>query len=459
MSSSILSNSKICQRWMYRLILVSTYCRCSALTGWLLRRSIHCLDADGHRHRENSVRVLILKKNVFIEDVKEVMSLLPDVEIWGVQRSFFKAIASVFLPAEIDDNSYISEDVSIEKSKLAYREYLGKVWSAFNKGSRFSAVLSGNFGYYAERELAAAVNSLSVPFIVLHKENLKTPGRAAVWGKIYREKRGKYLGSQILVYNQVERELIVNSNVAELSQVHIVGMPRLDKIHEWRKCSAGCQRSKVILFFGFMPGNRLPTIINNKSNREGTTKYGRSGGVKRERIDLSGLCSQVHLVMLEIAREHPDVVVVVKTKGRACDKRSLLKQFNVTSVEELPDNIVVEHGGDPFQWLSKAAVTCGVNTTALLEALAAGISVVQPFFGESLEPETAPFILDLGKAAYRADSAVALKEKLVEKALAPESIPLDLHEDACQMLSYWVGNPDGLACQRAANLIRRNLRV
>ena len=57
-----------------------------------------------------------------------------------------------FFDKNINDNNY--HDTSNSKQINAYRSFLLKMWKNFNKNKNFKCVLSGNFGYFEERELA-----------------------------------------------------------------------------------------------------------------------------------------------------------------------------------------------------------------------------------------------------------------------------------------------------------------
>ena len=111
--------------------------------------------------------------------------------------------------------------------------------------------MTGSYSYCAERELASATTSLGIPFIAFHKENLKTRGRVDFFERLYRERRGPFTGRKVLVYNQIERDLQVRAEVAPAAAIEIVGMPRLDRMHAWRRANAGAVPAGTILFFAF----------------------------------------------------------------------------------------------------------------------------------------------------------------------------------------------------------------
>src|SRR4051794_5091317 len=148
--------------------------------------------------------IVILPKEGFTEDIVTAFSSADAVKLVGLPRIVVKALASPFLPYFIDDNNYASCGAEYGAAKLRYRRFVAAVLKALRRLMRIDAMISGNFAYASERELASAMEQMGMPFIALHKENLKTPGRVEFFERIYKERRGPFTGRKILVYNQIE---------------------------------------------------------------------------------------------------------------------------------------------------------------------------------------------------------------------------------------------------------------
>jgi hypothetical protein len=392
--------------------------------------------------------VLIISKAGFNEDAVSVLSTLPHVEVFSLRRSSVKAVARAFLPPEVDDNNYFSAAGPARKKMLDYRRFLKAMWPAFDPGGRFGAVAGGNFAYFAEREVAAALEAIGVPFLVLHKENLKTPGREAFWERVYRERRGPFFGRKILVYNEIERDLMIRSGVAVPASIEIAGMPRLDAMHRWRSSNAGTKPGPVVLFFSFLPETGMPRLYRKGTGGGG--RYVEKMDDAPSGLDVPELCTSVHRAVLRLAVNRPEISVVIKTKGRGRDRREILGLLGAEDPSELPPNLAIVHDGSPADLICRAAVVCGFNSTALLESLAAGKPVVAPVYAEAGRDDHLPFILDLGDAAEKAGSPEVLTELLEKYALEPEPVEDELSAPAKKALKYWLGNDDGKAAQRAA---------
>jgi hypothetical protein len=337
----------------------------------------------------------------------------------------------------LDNHRYASDDPAIEASKQEYRRFLLEMWQHFLEIRPIDAVISANFGYFAQREFGAALKQAGTPLVVLHKENVKSPGRVKYWNAIYRA-RGQFEGSKILVYNATERDLQVETGVAAPEQIVVTGMPRLDRIHRWRHAQAhagGDEHSPQLLFFSFW----------RKEKVTGTGAW--------EDLSWTDLCEATHKAVVELARQNPHARIVIKTKplsSRVDDIWDILRE----SGQDLPPNLMVISGGDPFPLITKSSVIIGFNTTALLEALAAGKPVIVPQFAEADDARMRPLVIDVGGAVERATSP----EELVRMARAyldgPSAPPAELSSAASEALTYWVGNHDGQAGRRVLEAVR-----
>jgi hypothetical protein len=314
-------------------------------------------------------------------------------------------------------------------------------------------VVTGNFGYYAERELAAALEDLGVPFIAMHKENLKSAGRREFSKVIYRERRGPFTGRRILVYNENERQLQIEAGIASPDRISVCGMPRLDRLHQWRRANGGRtmpgSQQPQVLFFSFTPKTILPRI----SRRAGANLNGNveSLGEDTEAMNWNQLAKLTHQAIIRLAEETPDVNVVIKTKVRKREWSEMYRMLD--DRHDLPPNLRIVIGGDPTELILESQVVCGFNTTALFEAIAAGKPVIVPRFEEALDERLRPFIVDPEDAVDYADSPEALMALLRQKAHEKRHPPVELDPACSHILERWVGNGDGRAGERVRSAV------
>jgi hypothetical protein len=399
--------------------------------------------------------VLILAKEGFTSDIMSTLGAADGVKIVALPRIVIKFFAQAFLPYFVDDSNYASCGAEFDAAKLRYRNFWIAVLRRLRRLVRIDAVVTGNFAYAAERELAAALQEIGIPFIVLHKENLRAAGLIPFKERLYRERRGPFTGRKILVYNQPERDLQIRAGVAEPSRVEVVGMPRLDRMHAWRRSHAGALAPNRILFLIFSAATGMPRIW-----RKGAVpgqRYSEEQEEEDEDISLQRLSEETCLTLLRIAKENPDIEVVVKSKGRNQDYAEMASLFGVEQESQLPGNMRVVHGGDISELIAQASVVCGCNSVALLEAVAAGKPIVVPGFAEAEAPEIQPYLMDLRSVSMPASSPEILYRELLKLAREPRPVPAELDAESRRTLALWTGNDDGCAAQRARDAILREL--
>ena len=393
--------------------------------------------------------VLIIPKDAFVEDVKAALSSR-GFRIHIAHRLAFKALAFGILPPQLDDNAYVSNDPKVQHAKLEYRNFLVRVCRWYKRLLPFDAVMTGNFSYYAERELAAAVNEMGIPFIALHKENLKSTGRVVFFTRLYRERRGPFLGRRILVYNNIEREVQIASGVVAPERVTVTGMPRLDRLHIWRRSNQGrTTLPPMVLFFSFSPKTGLPRLA--RKPRSGIIEGFETLEDNLDDLAWEKLALETHRAIFELARKNPELQVAIKAKTREREWVSL----NQVRDEEgpLPKNLKIIVGGDPFDLITQARTVCGFNTTGLLEAIAAGCKVVVPAFEEAIDPNFISYIIDLEESVDYARSPNELIAKLQAAGQTQQPIPLELEDHHIRQLEKWTGNADGEAGRRVADAV------
>ncbi len=434
--------------------------RCSAaanlpwLTALLILPAIKMLKPARAAAEPRSV--VILAKEGFTDDIMTALAGADAVKVLALPRIVVKLLAAPFLPYFVDDNNYASCGAEYDAAKLRYRRFLVALLKTLRRFMRIDAMISGNFSYASERELASAMQEIGLPFIALHKENMKTPGRAEFFERIYRERRGPFTGQKILVYNHIERDLQLRAGVTQPSCIEIVGMPRLDRMHAWRWNHAGEVHGNRILFFVFSSVSGMPRVVR-KTATAGRVYFEEEEEGNDGDISLAQLSEDTCRVLLRIAKDNPDIEVVVKSKGRRRDLEETAALFGVEREAELPFNMRIVHGGDLLDLVAQASVVCGFNSTALLEAMAAGKPVVMPWFAEAQASEVWPYLIDLRSVGVAAASPESLGEELVKRARQPIPVPGELENKSRQVLAFWTGNDDGDAAARTRDAILKEL--
>ena len=402
-------------------------------------------------------RVLIFKRLGFQQDVEQSFRDTDDFEVVSWPSYAIKAFAEALLTPSLDHNNYISDDPKVEATKAQYRDFLAAVWGHYNKTMPVDVVLTGNFAYFTERELATALEEAGTPFIALHKENVRPPRRINdYWFNLYKLRRGKFTGRKILVYNELERKLEIDSGIAEPDRIVVTGMPRLDRLHSWRREHAGeigAGQRPHVLFFSFSQYDKLTAIQRKPA-------AGVRGNLEKmegwNELSWGRFWLETHRAIVDLARQCPDLDIVIKCKGRGRDAEVL--QIIDGLAQPLPANLSVVQGGDPYNLIVRSQVVVGFNTTGLLEALAAGKVVIVPRFEEAYWEEMQGLIVDLSGAVEYVHSPEELKSMIVSHAKHSPAIAAELPQETKRVLQHWTGNDDGCAGRRVSKAVRGELK-
>lgn len=403
----------------------------------LVHLTIRPMTADKAKYR-----VLVIEKDVFNEDVLEVLGEMAEVQAVGVKRAVIKSLALGILPKSIcGDDIYVSDDPDVADAKLRYRKLWERVWRHLSRFSRYDAILTGNWCYWAEREFATILEAAGTPFIVLHKEGIKPPARSEMLRDLFKRTRGHFTGRRVLVYHEDERDHQIGGNISLPSQIVVVGMPRLDRNHKWRELAAAGHvvpraSRPTALILAFLPNNFLPSYSGFDSD-----------------LAWDALCDGTYRAIVRLAEDNPEFDVVVRPR-----------LHELTEVETLlavagprPENLRVVPDGAVMPLVEASWVVCGHNTTVLLEGLAIGKPVVVPHFGEALDRRYEGYNVELGDAVEHANSAEDLTKRLKRYCKSPAPIEAALQPAATEALAKWTGNADGKASERVRRAILNEL--
>lgn len=421
-------------------------------------------------NEDKSIRIVLLAKSGFLEDMDAAFRDYPQVELIHLRRESVKSLSRVFLPREINDNNYALSGIDSEP-KMKYRALSRDVWKQLTARQNFQAVISGNWAYYSERELAFALSEIEVPFLVSHKECLKTPSQVRGWIHVYDTYRGPFGGRAMSVYNEAEKHTLVESGVCKPEQIVVVGCPRLDELHRLRLQGRKPNSRKTLLFFSFhptaaaglpwipMPVGHQPLAGADTLPIPGDPKYlnhwfgfDESGNLQPS-VAWEELSQETHRAILCLAKKRPDVDVLIKVKmgpHNHLHAKSLLGGG-------LPPNVKVIDGGGSLDYFQKADAICAFNSTACLEGIAAGIPVVTPRFAEAVLPEAQDCLIELGEAVSTAGSPEELVDQILGVLDEEPAESIELTRIQLDILDEYMGNADGLAGKRFAEFVLKSV--
>ncbi len=434
--------------WFMRLLTFLARRSAAKAAAFLISRRIRELET-GAVPVTGAFRVLGLSKGGFNEDILAALGGRAELRLFQAQRTDLQALFRGLVPDAVGDYTYMGQPPEVEAAKLRYRAFLVRLWDELERrGHRFDAVLTGNHVYYAERELSVMLEARSIPFVVLHKEGLKTSGNAAHFVEYYRDRVGPFMGRRVLVYNETEKQIQIESGIVSPAQVEVVGMARLDRYHHWRvapQAATDPQRRKELLFFWFDPhtGIHTPELFLNGQPDTSAHSWIRLW---------KAVLSELRLLAIRA----PHLRIRIKTKGRA-DRGAGVRQA-LELLGPLPTNVEIITGGDPFELITQSDFITGLQSTTIFESIAAGKPVLVPRFAEAADPEMQPFLLDFGGAVDYAESAESFARTLTEWGHGEH--PVSVWNPArVATLDGWYGNPDGQSAERIWQALQKELNA
>lgn len=439
-----------------RLINLSVRLRQPALTAALLRRRMKRIDPGAKSKPANLPAILVMRKIGFEEDILSAFANAENLAIWGISHRMIKPVAMAFFPPDTDDNNYAREGAEFQRRRDRCYAYWKKVWPRLTRRLPIRAVMSGNHAYWAEQELARAVEELGTRFIALHKESFKSRGFYDFCRRVTEVGRTAFNGRKILVYCEDEKNVQLEAGVASADRFEVTGMPRLDPVHAARRASASAppvNERPTVLFFAFTKNAGLPSRLDMTPRLYDRLSEDDRGLLK---LGWEKLAPIFHQTIVEFARKNPEMKVVVKMKKGDWPR---LRGWFEKEGEELPANLQLVPTGELAALLAEADVVCGLASTALVEAVAADRPIVVPHFEEAALAEYQPYIPDYGGAAERVDSVEEMTRRLVELARERRKPRLELPEDRRLYLQKHLGNPDGRSGERVRQAVLREIEA
>ena len=240
-----------------------------------------------------------------------------------------------------------------------------------------------------------------------------------------------------MVYNKVEKDLIIRTGITDKSKVKVVGMPRLDKLI--------CQNKNFKIKKKFKKVITLISFHKDLNTSDSMT----SRTVNLKRIDLSKVWQYMHNLFHELATEYPDYLFCVKTKGNKKDLEYLKYLSNKNSCS----NFKIFHGGSLNEIILKSDLICGLHSTALLEAMA----VNKPILIQ-LDPDTKKYsdnFIDFGKTVNYCISKEDLRQTIESFCLKGSLKIKPLASQQKKLIKNWLGNVDGNSGNRAMHEIKK----
>lgn len=344
--------SRLIRKLIIRLNLVGLSVRIrmpalTALLAYMLSRSIN---------KQSRYNVLCIGRPIFDEDVEELAKHGGMLNYIIIPKSVFISIFNCFLPQLLLCHAKYHAIQEHERQKMLCREFFEGFLTHFIRAVRIDAILTANYNYSWQQELAVAARNQGIPVVVLFKEGISPLFAEGISPQdaydmlVTKYTNNRFIGDKLIVYNDRIRNGFSNVHIEGICPeiVETVGIPRFDRY--FRLESLG----RNVVFFSFS--------FEDKARHLGVTTDVFEKYLAKTR--------EFHLEVLKFAASRPDMRVIIKTKNNP----KFLKYVETIASEAgygNLGNLVITNVGNVYDLIRDARAVIGYNSTTLLEAFAA----------------------------------------------------------------------------------------
>jgi len=426
--------SKISSLWKYSLLPVlirfSIKIKLPFLTAMLLLTNVKRLNNFG------TIRALCLSRSIFMDDIRANLTFSKKIRYFSINLSTFEMILRYFGKEpdcrNLTENNYHSSDYCV-LGKQRYFSYLAKLIPHLKSLLRFDVVLSGNFNYASQQELARVCQENNIPFIVMYKEGLVYHEALTNYMKNY--DGNKFIGTKLFSYSEKIAVALQEKEIPGLTKGKIgclKGLPRFDLYFFDQRLKEQPEQRQLV-FFSFFPASSF-----------------RYFGVTPEQLEqLEIRSAEFHYWVMKFAKDHPDIKVVIKTK-RADYFVQYVRDILSKNFKEGIDNLTISNILDPATLIKDSFAVVGFSSTTLIESIILGKIIITPYFGDILPKDTAwDFFKDFPLMVNYAKTYENLEDYLSD----PEKYSNYDSKIKDSFLNKYLSNSDGGASLRAEQAI------
>lgn len=415
-----------------QLVRLSVLANQPKLTALLFRKSLRVLgntDVD-------AIKVLCVQRSVFEDDVRALAAQESEFQFGLLPKAILNIVMEVFLAKDPNASSLTEFNYHhgcCDSALEAFRRYLDQVVEHLLAWWPAKMLMSGNFGYKQQQELARLFAKRDLPFVVLFKEGLVLPSQLDGM----REKlvnRKKFLGSRILFYSEQIRTAILKSDAFDEGDFEsgVTGIPRLDQLS-----LAPAAKEQRLVFYSFYPSDKFRFFgLDEESLREAC----RVG-------------DQFHEQVLQFATSNPKWQVTIKTK--AGDQYLQYVEDRFAAVGGQPQNVVLTSSRNATELLLESKAVVAFMSTTGVEALVANRKVICPNFGDLFGDQEWDYFSSRPELVHYVKDATE-----IDAALSIENDPMESWSSMRdEFLEQMVNGADGKACDRVLDHLRMELRI
>lgn len=349
---------------------------------------------------------------------------------WSIPfEAFFGHAASIFDEEVLTGlEAYFKPEHT--EARERYAELVRRKIERLYRVYRFDAVLAPSDTFFWIRSVTRACQALGIPMVVLQKEATIPPGwldgPAQEWCEV-----SPFIADHMLVSSANHRQFWLNGGV-DPDIVTVTGQPRFDiyarpeRWRGWGEMGVELDDKPAVLFLTYDLNVYLPII-----DRTGLSPWAQ-------------LRDETEQVLLDIARRG---VANVLLKGHPQPGED--QSAHLDRLTETPGVFKLDSQGDVRHYIASSDVVVSFQTTALMEALAAGRHVIYTWWTEptgQYKEDLIPFHEET-EALDIARSPAELGET-IEWRLGEPTSPGFRNEAARELVERFLGPIDGFAGER-----------
>lgn len=314
-------------------------------------------------------RFLCIGRPIFDDDVRALALYSKKVSVFSLHKNFFVDLFGTICPELLQSH----QDFHLTRTKgwqaEKYRKFVDRFLYLATKFHKIDGILTANYNYSWQQDIAELALQRDLEFCVLFKEGISPVFReneTAAEGMrklVNKFSNNKFIGTSLFTYNRRVARAFHEAKIPGLApeMISVVGIPRFD--HYFRKLPIAKEQKNNFLFFAFAIEDKVRHLTFDENKL----------ALIRNRT------MQFHLMIYKHALTNPEIKLIIKTKSNP-KHIEILKRLYHHHFGPLPSNISIVNSGNVSDLIKLSGVVIGFNSTAMLEAHAAGRLVLSSDF-------------------------------------------------------------------------------
>ena len=402
--------------------------------------------------------LLALNPDRFVSDLN-ILANSKNFRILKVSFKWQTMLLALFWPSNISSlfklkRYYNPEDNEpVIKIQKQIRKFMQKFLRLLYSRLNVNCVIGAGILYSQDYEWGLASNSIGVPYVVMHRENIYS---STFYKKglqdIFRQ-MNKFAGEYIIVHNEMMKSAIIDSGFVSPEKISSLGCLRMDEycrriqsLNTTTNSRKIVKRREKVAFFSFTYASSIKSKSYDCPD-EHFSKNRDSGFID--------LFEHVHASIAQLAIQNKDVEFIIKPKwgGKWMDEIEYVLNKNGYKPENI-DNLTITPDVNAQDLIVGSDVICSFGSTTILEAAITDKPIIIPNFDEASNPEYSKYIRF--KDEYNifdiANSVSEFEELVINRLKNPE-VSEDCMQKRYALFEKYVSSMAGNALDKYVKVI------